>query len=188
MNDQNIEWKVHMNSSSYKEMLKNARSIVLVCHGNILRSQVLEQYLQHYAHLFSVDIELQSFGIAGFNAYPNTDMLLDEVRCELSRRGIAHHVERKSWGEDRLLIAQQADIILVADSFVKSDLIGKMPDSHIGRKIFTFYEIIDEGDKSFVDTYDPITGRQDPQRFADSFSELDRIARKIISAKRHKHE
>lgn len=177
-----------MKLSPRKEMLRNARSIVLVCHGNILRSQVLEQYLHHYARLYSVDIELHSFGIAGFDAYPNTGLLLDEVRRELSRRGIAHHVERNPWGHDRLLIARQADVILVADSSVKTDLIGKMADSCMNRKIFTFYEIIDEGDKSFVDTYDPKTGRQDPQRFAESFSELDRIAQKIISAKKCEHE
>ena len=54
-------------------------------------------------------------------------------------------------------------------------------DNRIEReKVYTFYNVISEGEKDFEDTYDYEKKRQDPKKFAEAFDELERIAKKII--------
>ena len=43
-----------------------------------------------------------------------------------------------------------------------------------------FYEIIGDGPKDFVDTYDANKGAQDPDHLARCFEELERIAKQVV--------
>lgn len=159
------------------DQIKQTKLIVIICHGNILRSQVLEQYLKHYAAQNAIALSLFSAGIAPWASYPNTEVLLKEVESELQKRGLQSKLIRKSWSADVVKKIVAADIVLAADMCVKNEIMTRV--SEVG-KIATFYEIVGEGDRSFIDPYDHINKRQDPERFRLSFSELDRLAEKII--------
>ncbi len=93
---------------------------VLICYGNILRSQVLEQYLRHYAKLYNLQIDFYSAGIAKWDEFPNTKELLIEVRQELDKRDVSCSLQRNAWSnevEDRIITA---DTVLCADTSVKN--------------------------------------------------------------------
>jgi len=70
--------------------------------------------------------------------------------------------------------------MLAADADIKSVILSRMEGTFNKKKVYTYYEFIEEGEKSFEDTYDHIYKRQDPERFKASFNELDRIAEKTI--------
>ncbi len=166
-------------SSVNKENIK-IQNWVLICYGNILRSQVLEQYLRHYAKLWAIQITFYSAGIAKWDEFPNTDNLLIEVRHELQKRGITYSLQRNAWSnevEDRII---SADIVLCADTSVKKKVLERMDSRLNSEKIFTFYNKISEGEIDFEDTYDYEKKRQDPIRFRYAFNEIDRIAKKLL--------
>ncbi len=154
--------------------------IVILCHGNIMRSQVLGLYLRHYASLLERRIEVFSAGVADWDAYSGTDILLDEVYGELKSRKIDLKPIRNAWSREVEEKTRTADVVLVADMSVKQEVAGKMGNADCIAKIHTFYSFILEGDKSFEDTYDHKKKQQDPIKFKKAFSELDRIARKVI--------
>ena len=154
---------------------------VLICYGNILRSQVLEQYLRHYAKLWDVQITFYSAGIAKWDEFPNTGDLLVEVHHELQKREIVHSLQRNAWSnevENRII---SADIVLCADSSVKNKVLERMNDRISTEKVFTFYNKISEGEINFEDTYDYEKKRQYPVRFHNAFDEIDRIAQKSLA-------
>ncbi len=159
-----------------KKMVK----IVILCHGNIMRSQVLGLYLRHHASRMEEDIEIFSAGVADWDAYSKTEILLDEVYRELKSREIDIKPERNVWSREVEEKINNADVVLAADISVKQDVISKMRNADGIVKIHTFYGFILEGNKDFEDTYDHIHKQQDPIRFKKAFSELDRIARKVI--------
>jgi len=153
---------------------------VLICYGNILRSQVLEQYLRHYAKLYNIQIDFYSAGIAKWDEFPNTKELLVEVRQELDKRDISNSLQRNAWSKEVENNIIAADIVLCADTAVKRKVHERMNNRIDDEKIFTFYNKISEGEIDFQDTYDYDKNRQDPVRFHDAFDELDRIAEKIL--------
>lgn len=71
-------------------------------------------------------------------------------------------------------------MILAADVDRKKELLSCFGDQVPANKIMLFYEFIGEGQNDFVDTYDANKGKQDPERFADFFNELERIAKLTI--------
>lgn len=154
--------------------------ISVVCHGNIARSQVLHHYLAEYAGRNSLDIELFSCGTAPVDAYPNVDLLLDEVRNELKRRGLNGSVKRDVLDEEALQHLADSDLILAADMDRKQEIISRLGDRAKSKKVMLFYEFIGEGQNDFTDTYDPNKGAQDPERFSRCFDELERIARVAV--------
>jgi len=163
-----------------KQIIKKIKSIVVVCHGNILRSQVLEKYLKHYSEMNSVKLKLYSAGIAEWEAYENTEDLLQEVEKELNKRGLLVTLKRNIWNKEVEKQILDADFVLAADADIKTVILSRMEGSFSKEKVYTYYEFIDEGEKSFQDTYDHILKRQDPVRFEASFNELARIAEKAV--------
>jgi protein-tyrosine-phosphatase len=151
-----------------------------VCHGNIARSQILHHYLAEYARTRSLSIELFSCGTAPVEAYPDVDHLLDEVRSELRRRGLAGHVKRDILDEGALQRLAGSDLILAADSERKQAILARLGDRADSTKVMLFYEFIGEGQRDFTDTYDTDKGAQDPERFSRCFDELARIAKAAI--------
>lgn len=154
---------------------------VLICYGNILRSQVLEQYLKHYTKLFNIDIHISSAGVAKWEEFPNTKELLLEVQEELNNRNIANSLNRNAWSNEVEAKIVKSDIVICADSSVKQMVTERMNGRINLEKISTFYNRISEGEVDFQDTYDYEKNRQDPIRFRNAFDELDRIAKKILS-------
>ena len=173
MNENNLQ------SSINKEKMK-AQNWVLICYGNILRSQVLEQYLRHYTKLWDIQITFYSAGIAKWDEFPNTGDLLVEVHHELQKREISCSLQRNSWNNDVENRIISADIVLCADTPVKKKVLERMNDRISVKKVFTFYNKIFEGELDFQDTYDYENKRQDPIRFRNAFDEIDRIAQKIL--------
>lgn len=166
-------------SKQFNTKGKKPQHWVLICYGNILRSQVLEQYLRYYSKRQNSDIEFYSVGIADWEEFPDTQILLEEVRKELKKRNIPCSLERKSWSDEATKKIQSADIILFADNGVKDTVFERMDNKINKETAYTFYEMISEGEKNFEDTYDYENNRQDPVRFRHAFDELDRISRKI---------
>lgn len=158
---------------------------VIICYGNILRSQVLEQYLRHYSELWDVKIKFESAGIAGWHEFPDTEKLLDEIRQELKKREIPCSLQRNAWDRKIEKKVISADIIICSDKKIKATVLERMNHQINNEKISTFYEIISEGEIDFQDTYDYAKKRQDPNRFRNAFDELDRIAKKIIGEYRN---
>ncbi len=154
--------------------------VSIVCHGNIARSQVLHHYLAEYAGRNSLYIELFSCGTAPIDAYPNVDLLLDEVRNELRRRGLNGPLKRDILDEEALQHLTGSDLILVADMDRRQEILSRLGDQAKSKKIMLFYEFIGEGQSDFTDTYDTNKGAQDPERFSRCFDELERIARVTI--------
>lgn len=160
---------------------KKIQHWIIICYGNILRSQVLEQYLRHYSELWNIDIKFYSAGVAGREEFTNTKELLQEVHTELLKREISCSLQRNTWNKEveKKIIA--ADIVLFADTEIKTIALGRMNNRINKEKVYTFYEVISEGETDFQDTYDYENKRQDPNRFRNAFDELDRIAGKMLS-------
>ncbi len=158
-----------------------AKQWIVICYGNILRSQVLEQYLRYYAEKYELNIEFSSAGIANQDEFPNTNILLEEIRQELHKRGIPCALNRNTWDNVVEAKIESADIVICADSSVKATVLKRMNSRIDKEKVFTFYGMISEGEIDFEDTYDYEKKRQDPIRFKNAFDELDRIAGRILS-------
>ncbi len=168
------------NTQSFTHNDKRTHNWVIVCYGNILRSQVLEQYLRHYSKLWNIDIGFFSAGVADPEEFPDKDKLFMDVRRELQNREIPCSLQRNTWNKEVEEKTIPADVVICADNEVKATVLERM-DLRINKeKVFTFYEIISEGEVGFQDTYDYEKKQQDPIRFQDAFNELDRIARKLL--------
>lgn len=155
--------------------------ICTVCHGNIARSQILHQYLTHHAAGASVNLDLFSCGTAPWDTYPDVDRLLDDVRAELRRRGVVEDVRRNVFDDEAQQRLIDADLVLVADAERKQEVVSRLDGRIDASRVMLFYEFIGEGPKDFVDTYDADQGAQDPERFANCFDELERIAKRVVA-------
>ena len=155
-------------------------SVVVICHGNICRSQVLSQYLQHESQVPGCLLGVSSAGVAAWEAYPDTEQLLAEVEAELARRGIHCRLQRSAWSPEVEERVAAADWVLAADLSVRQVVAERMMDRLDTSKLRTYYGFIGEGERSFEDTYDHDRGRQDPVRFGAAFDELSRIACRMI--------
>ncbi|MCK5811643.1 MAG: hypothetical protein KAG94_01975 [Clostridiales bacterium] len=160
---------------------KNVQNWVIICYGNILRSQVLEQYLRYYSKQWDLTIEFYSAGISESDEFPNTKKLLTEIYKELQSRNIPCSLQRNAWNKDVETEIISSVLVICADNKVKSTILERMHLRINREKVFTFYEAISEGDIDFEDTYDYEKKRQDPDRFHTAFNELDRIAQKILN-------
>ncbi len=148
--------------------------ITIVCHGNIVRSQVLHRYLARVLESRDVQADLFSCGIAPVEAYPNADTLLRDVQGTLNERGFAVALKRTAWNSEVAKRVEESDIVLVADNVIRSEILSRVdvaPD-----KVFTFYEFIGEGKRDYVDTYNHDQGKQDTDRYHQAFDELGCIA------------
>lgn len=159
---------------------RNIQNWVIICYGNILRSQVLEHYLRHYSKLRNIEINLYSAGVASSEEFPDKDELFAEIHMELQKRDIAHSLKRNPWSDEVEEHIATADIVIFADNSVRAKALERMNDRIDKEKTCTFYEFISEGEKDFEDTYDYELNRQDPIRFRNAFDELDRIAGKML--------
>jgi len=157
------------------------QSWVLICYGNILRSQVLEQYLRYYSGLGNINIEIFSAGVAEPGEFPDKEKLFTEIRRELNTRNIPFSLQRNAWGKEVEEKISFADIVICADNEIRKKVLERMNSRISKENVYTFYGIISEGEKDFQDTYDYENNRQDPVLFRDAFDELDRIAKKMLS-------
>ena len=154
--------------------------VSVICHGNIARSQILHHYLAHYADEASIRLDLFSCGTAPVDAFPDVERMLSDVRSELKRRGLNVTVERNTLDEEARQRLEGSDLILVADSERKGEVLSRFANRIDPERIRLFYEFIGEGQRDFVDTYDADSSAQDPVRFARCFDELERIARLAV--------
>lgn len=154
--------------------------ICAICHGNIARSQILHHYLRDFADKASLSIDLFSCGTAPLDAYPDADHLLADVQRELSSRGLEGVVQRNVLNDEARQHLVAADLILVADAQRRQEVLARLGDQIQPQKVMLFYEFIGEGQNDFVDTYDADRGAQDPERFANCFNELERIAKRAV--------
>ena len=148
--------------------------ISVVCHGNVLRSQVLHRYLERALSRRRFAAEVFSCGTAPADQYPHIDDLLAEVQEQLDVRGVDVRVERTPWSQAAAEVLTKSDVVLVADKERRAEVLARTGLDPA--RVYLFYEYIGEGSKDFVDTYDPDKGGQDQDRFARSFDELERIA------------
>lgn len=155
--------------------------ISVVCHGNVARSQVLHHYLRAYADEASLSLDLFSCGTAPLDAYPDIERMLAEVQDELSRRGLEATVKRNILDDEARQHLVASDVILIADSDRKQEVIALLGEEIEAEKVLLFYEFIDEGQRDFTDTYDADRGAQDPELFAKCFDELERIAKQAVA-------
>ena len=151
----------------------------MVCHGNIARSQVLHHYLQRSLIQLGVEADLFSCGTVPADAYTHADELLRDVQAQLDRRGLKAIVERTPWSAEAAEVVRRSDIVLAADEARRQDVLSRTGIDPT--RVFLFYEYIGEGSRDFVDTFDHGKGRQDPDRYAGCFDELERIAQRAAS-------
>lgn len=158
----------------------NPQKIMIVCYGNILRSQVLDQYMSMYIRKHNLDLHILSAGVAPPEEFTEKEKLFKEIADELDKRGIPHNLHRNPWNQHIQEQAADTSLILCADFQIKTTVIERLKGFTISN-IKTFYEAAGEGEKSFEDTYDYKNRRQDPIKFAAAFSELERLAVKILN-------
>lgn len=151
--------------------------ISVVCHGNVARSQILHHYLADYADRASLNIDLFSCGTAPLDAFPDIDRMLADVRSELRRRGQKGPVKRNILDKEARRHLVESDLILVADTERRQEVLAWLGEQIQAQKVMLFYEFIGEGKNDFIDTFDAEKGAQDPERFASCFDELERIAK-----------
>ncbi|MSP12605.1 MAG: hypothetical protein EXR62_06570 [Chloroflexi bacterium] len=156
-----------------------ALHVAIVCHGNIARSQVFHRYLESLARAQGLDVTFFSCGTAPHEAYPQADLLLRQVQETLHARGIAGKIERTPWSDAAAAMVRQADVILVADRERRAELLDRLGEE-VRDRMYLFYEFIAEGSQDYVDTYDPTKGAQDPARFDQLFTEMERMARQAL--------
>jgi protein-tyrosine-phosphatase len=161
-------------------MKKDNCNWTIVCYGNILRSQVLEQYLRHHSSALGIALTIHSAGVAGPEEFPDRDKLFSDISKELSIRSIGHKLQRNPWDADVRKTLSDSTAIFCADKNVKATVLDRMDGKIDSKKVYTFYEAINEGEKDFEDTYDYENHRQDPIRFEKAFNELERISLKIL--------
>ena len=149
----------------------------IVCYGNILRSQVLEQYLRAYCENGLVFF---SAGISGKDEFSDKEALFSEIRQEMAKRNVTCNLERNFWSDEIAEKIISSDLVLCAGSGIKEEVLKRTGPELKPSKVFTFYGFIGEGEQDFEDTYDYEKGRQDPVRFRKAFDELDRIAKKML--------
>lgn len=154
------------------------KMIGIICKGNILRSQVLQQYLQRNFRIANIPEEVFSCGISE-DSYENEHELLREVEKELQARGILATLSRRKWDQQVAKMVSKCGILFVPDRETMQQVIKKSGDSE--SKMNLVYRFINEGDKDFADTYDYTNKRQDPVLFKMSFGELERIAELIFN-------
>ena len=154
----------------------------IVCYGNILRSQVLEQYIRHHARLRGLSIKINSAGIASPDEVPDRERRFDEISKELKKRSIGHVLHRNPWSDVVERTIMEATTVFCADLHVKETVLERMGDSFDKSKVMSFYEAINEGEQDFEDTYDYELKRQDPVRFRNAFDELERIAIAMVDS------
>jgi protein-tyrosine-phosphatase len=161
-------------------MAGNTPNWCAVCYGNILRSQVLEQYLRHYSKIRGTGVNIRSAGIAAKEEFPDKDKLYDEIYRELKKRGIHCSLNRNPWDGEVEEWIESSDLVLCADNHVRNTVLERMGDRINTESITTFYEAVSEGEREFEDTYDYEQKKQDPVRFKNAFDELERIAVKLL--------
>ena len=154
--------------------------ITIVCHGNIVRSQILHRYLAHVLESRNVQVDLFSCGIAPVEAYPHAEAMLQDVQRTLNQRGLTVALKRTAWSSEAARRVAESDLVLVADSGIRAEILSRVGVAP--GKVISFYEFIGEGPRDYVDTYDPDQRRQDAERYQQAFDELERIA--IIAADR----
>ncbi len=155
------------------------KKIAAICHGNILRSQVLDLFLKYQSQRSSLDLDVYSAGIAPEEFYPHTKQLLAEIECELKRRGVFLSPERKIWNLETERKVLESNVIIAADEETRKTVLELLKNKE-HPPVYTFYGFIGEGEKDFKDTYDRSTRRQDPVLFKNAFDELWRISSKIL--------
>ena len=147
--------------------------IGLVCKGNIFRSQVLEHYLKYKMPA----LEIFSCGILLKEDIPEEKKLLNEIKIELSKRGIHTNPKRKSWSKEVKEKLKGMDIILTVTIDIKKFLIKEINN----KKIKTFYEFIEEKEKEFEDPFDYKERKQNKKKLQEGFNKLDILSEMIIN-------
>ena len=127
-----------------------------------------------------LNIRVYSVGTAPYEKYPNTPELIKEVEEKLKERKVYVKPKRNCWSDDSEKELKKSDVILAADKERKNEVISRLNDFPKD-SVYTFYEFIGEGNKSFEDTYDYKNQRQDLLKFNMLFDELERIAIKIVN-------
>ena len=151
--------------------------LFIICHGNIARSQILAAYLEQALHTRTSD-NFEIFSCAtteSLGTFENETGLLHQVQEQLQKRGFSNILHRTLWNAETAKRVCASDVILVADKARLKEVLTRL-GSEIREKTFLFYEFIGEGQRDFVDTYDPDTGKQHSSRFDTCFDELERIA------------
>lgn len=162
-------------------MTDRPRVLGVVCHGNILRSQVLAAALRRRLEVAKLPIDVRSAGATMNPAadYPRRHELLDEVRQALQVRGYMDLVRQTPWSAEVAAELFDCDLVLVADHAVERLVRARLGPG--APPIELFYDAAGEGAREFADTYDGVTHRQDPERFSASIPELERIAGRIVA-------
>lgn len=151
-------------------------AVGVVCHANILRSQVLAAYLRFYADRFDCRYRVIDAGVcrASNRDIPSPDAELERVEARLRERGLEVRLSRSPWSDHVAHRLSGCVLILAADGRVRQALTSRLPTPH--PPVYGFYELIGEGDRDYRDTYDYERQVQRPQDFERSFDELQRIA------------
>ena len=118
--------------SAYLDNKKKHR-LVIICYGNILRSQVLEKYLRHYSKQKKLKLNIYSAGVSQWSEFKRASKLLKEVKAELKKRNIVCFLRNKidyfgadgqpdrkrkskSWNSKTEKEISNADIVLASDN------------------------------------------------------------------------
>lgn len=158
-------------------------AIEVVCHGNIARSQVFAHYLDAFARACRIPLAIRSCGVAEEAAYSHWPELVAETERRLAAvtpPGVPPpRIERDWWSPPVAARVPEATLILAADASIQSALVAKLGPA--APPVLLFYEFSGDGTRDFVDTFDPSTGGQDPERYSNCFDTLEGMAAKAIA-------
>jgi protein-tyrosine-phosphatase len=152
-------------------------TVGVVCHANILRSQVLAVYLRAYSRRYGCEYRVLDAGVCrrASREISRPDVELARVEERLRQRGLRVRLVQSTWNDEVCHELSSCALILAADDHVKKALNCRLPVPRPA--VYGFYELIGEGDRDYRDTYDYERRAQRPNDFERSFDELQRIAR-----------
>jgi protein-tyrosine-phosphatase len=158
-------------------------ALAVVCHGNIARSQVFSHCLDARARACQIPLHVSSCGVAEEGEYPHWPELIAETERRLAAAtppGLPPpRVTRDWWSEAVAARLLDATLILAADAAIRSELVAKLGPT--APPVLLYHEFSGDGPLDFVDTYDPATGGQDPERYSRCFVTLEDMAAQAIA-------
>lgn len=156
---------------SFRKSLSNSTSILVICHGNIIRSPMAEVLLRKYLLENNVIIKVYSAGLeanGGNSIDPRAEAMAKEFGVSL------YGLKARPVTEE---LIKETDTIIVMDFFNETKLIKQYPFAK--KKTFLLGSFVEKLTSKRVETFDPYDG--DISDIRCCYQRIDNIAQKIAN-------
>lgn len=143
---------------NWRRALSNARRVLFVCHGNIIRSPFAAAVFERAARELGNDVHVTSAGVAARQREAADPRAVQSA----AERGysLAPHASRLFDDHD----AERADVIFVMDLVNAGHILGRYPET--APRLFLLGSLQPGGETGLQEIYDPVMGTLDDVRKA----------------------